>query len=80
VAAVPIEIFFKAYPILDANLPPTIKVPSTTEHQRQACLVGEWEAGSLRFFHLPGAHRWLQTAKPGLVLQPLPLDPGEGVD
>ncbi len=66
-----LESFFKDYPILDANLPPTIRLPSSYEIEDKPAWLGTRRA---RFtdprYHL--AHRWLQTGKPGLVIQAIP--------
>jgi hypothetical protein len=73
---VPQEVFFKAYPILDANLPPTIKVPSTAEISDKPIWLNNGKRASFGSVSYHGGHRWLQTARPGLVLQAMPVDPG----
>jgi len=72
---VPQEVFFKSYPILDANLPPTIKVPSTAEISDKPIWLNNGKRASFGSVSYHGGHRWLQTARPGLVLQAMPGDP-----
>lgn len=70
----PVEVFFKSYPILDANLPPTVKLPSAAEISDKPAWLSN---GKRAVFGTPGyhaAHRWLQTGRPGLVLQAAPED------
>jgi hypothetical protein len=72
---IPQEVFFKSYPILDANLPPTIKVPSTAEISDKPIWLNNGKRASFGSVSYHGGHRWLQTARPGLVLQAMPGDP-----
>ncbi len=70
-----VETFFKSYPILDANLPPTVKVPSAADINDKPAWLPNGRRASFGTAGYHGAHRWLQTARPGLVIQAAPQDP-----
>jgi LysM repeat protein len=71
-APVAVEVFFKAYPILDANLPPTVKIPSSADINEKPVWLENGKRASFGNANYHAGHRWLQTAKPGLVLQGMP--------
>jgi len=71
------EVFFKEYPIVDLNLPPTVKVPSSAEVNDKPGWLPNGKRVQLGQSAYHAAHRWLQTARPGLVLQPAPEKPEE---
>lgn len=70
------EEFFKEYRIVELDLPPTVRIPYETKISDKPA----WEGSKPVAFSVskPGyfaAHRWLQTSKPGLVIQAVPPDP-----
>jgi LysM repeat protein len=71
----PVETFFKAYPILDANLPPTVKVPSSADISDKPAWLANGRRAAFGNASYHAAHRWLQTSRPGLVIQAAPEDP-----
>jgi len=69
------EEFFKEYPIVELDLPPTVPIPYETSISEKTAWAGSRPMGfsvSRPSYHT--AHRWLQTRKPGLVIQPVPED------
>jgi LysM repeat protein len=75
--AVASEVFFKEYPIVDLNLPPTVKVPSSAEVNDKPGWLPNGKRVQFGQSGYHAAHRWLQTARPGLVVQPAPENPDE---
>lgn len=71
----PVEVFFKSYPILDANLPPTVKLPSAAEISDKPAWLANGKRASFGSAGYHAAHRWLQTSRPGLVVQAAPEEP-----
>jgi hypothetical protein len=70
------EEFFKEYRIVEFDLPPTVRIPYETKISDKPAWEGSkpvpFSATKPAYF---SAHRWLQTNKPGLVIQPVPADP-----
>jgi len=65
------EVFFKEYPIVDVNLPPTVRVPTTTSVEAKSAWVGS----KVVQFTNPAYHsssKWLNTAKRGLLIRSAP--------
>lgn len=70
------EEFFKEYGIVEVDLPPTVRIPYETKISDKPA----WEGSRPVAFSTTrtgyfSAHRWLQTSKPGLVIQAAPVDP-----
>lgn len=73
-AQIAAETFFKEYPLVEVNLPPTIKVPQDTSISNKQA----WQDGKQIPFSDPRyyqSHKWLSTSRPGLLVQAAPLDP-----
>lgn len=69
-----IETFFKEYPIVDVNLPPSVGVPTTTEISEKSA----WEGGKIVRFTEAAYHeapKWLNTERRGLLLRTAPPNP-----
>lgn len=70
------EEFFKEYPIVEVDLPPTVRIPYETKISDKPAWEGSkpvaFSTTKASYF---AAHRWLQTSKPGLVIQAVPADP-----
>lgn len=75
-AQLPSEEFFKEYSIVEVDLPPTVRIPYETKISDKPAWEGSkpvaFSTSKASYFT---AHRWLQTSKPGLVIQAVPADP-----